>query len=95
MISRKVVIGLCGLMLLTAVTVVGANDDFVEDVYFWASEPVKDADGKIVPHYNPKAKEILYLPIVQLPDSTQAVRKEQPMQPELRSQAELQETPAE
>ena len=94
MISRKVIIGLCGLMLLTAVTVVGANDDFVEDVYFWASEPVKDAEGKIVPHYNPKAKEIVYIPTVQQPDTAQVGRYEPP-QPALRQQAELQETPAE
>ena len=83
------------MLLMTAMTVVGANDDFVEDVYFWASEPVKDADGKIVPHYNPKAKEILFMPTMQLPDTTKAQRVEQPRQAELRQEAELKETPAE
>lgn len=93
MMSRPVIIALSAVLLTAAVTAIRANDDFVEDVYFWASEPVKDADGKIVPNFNPKAKEIVYVQTVQLPDTTTAVRQEQPQQQELREQPDLQEQP--
>lgn len=92
MMSRRVIIAISAVLLVSAATVLRANDDYVEDVYFWASEPVKDADGKIVPHFNPKAKEIVFLPAVQLPDTLQT-RHEQPQQQELPEQPNLQEQP--
>ena len=95
MMSRQVIIALSVVLLTAAANVMCANDDFVEDVYFWASEPVKDADGKIVPNFNPKAKEIVFLPTVQLPDTAQSAPYEQPQQQELREQINLQEQPTE
>jgi hypothetical protein len=90
---RKVVFAIVAVLLSVAGMVVCADDNFVEDVYFWAGEPVKDADGKIIPNFNPKAKEIVFVQTVQVPDTVKAVdTMTQPQ--ELREQRDLEEQPA-
>lgn len=53
------------LIFLLLVPVAGTGvylrgDDYVEDVYFW-QDAVVDENGEVVPHFNPKAKEIIFI----------------------------------
>lgn len=90
---RKVIFVTGAVLLSVAGMVVCADDNYVEDVYFWAGEPVKDADGKIIPNFNPKAKEIVFLQTVQVPDTVKAIDTMLQTQ-ELREQRILEEQPA-
>lgn len=36
-------------------------DDYVEDVYFWQDAVPTDESGAVVPAYNRKAKEIIFI----------------------------------
>ena len=90
--SRKLIV-VCAALLISAVTAICADDTYVEDVYFWASEPVKDADGKIVPHFNPKAKEIVFIEPVQQPDTLQVKVNPEQVEQGVDEQQRLQEMP--
>lgn len=50
-----------GLLVLTSVGVTVA-DDYVEDVYYWPDAATPDAQqGALVPSYNPRAREIIFI----------------------------------
>ena len=54
-------------------------DDYVEDVYFWPQTPTRDAQAELVPHYNPRAREIIFIEdstSAQHPDTVRAIIRE-------------------
>lgn len=62
-----------GLIILLIITfhlslVALQADDYVEDVYFWPQSPTQNAQAELVPHYNPRAREIIFIE-----DSTSAL----------------------
>lgn len=51
-------------------------DDYVEDVYFWPEDAPRDAGSNIVPNFNPRAKEIVFIEdsaSAQHPDTVRAI----------------------
>ncbi len=36
-------------------------DDYVEDVYFWSDAPAQDESGAIVPNYNRRVRELIFV----------------------------------
>ena len=55
----RLCIGLvCAMGLVVSLTAVHA-DDYVEDVYYWADN--SRTDEAVVPTYNPRAKEIVFI----------------------------------
>lgn len=58
-----------------------ANDGYVEDVYYWADLSTASSDGGIVPTYNPRAREIIFIDDTaseQHPDTVRAIIREAP-----------------
>ena len=54
-------------------------DNYVEDVYFWPQTPTRDAQAELVPHYNPRAREIIFIEdstSAQHPDTVRAIIRE-------------------
>ena len=57
-------------------------DDYVEDVYYWADASTVATNGNLVPSYNSRAKEIIFIEdslSAQHPDTVRAIiREKQP-----------------
>ncbi|MBQ7532059.1 MAG: hypothetical protein IJT12_10210 [Paludibacteraceae bacterium] len=71
------IIGMCMLALMS----IGVTqaDDYVEDVYYWADAKSHSQSGTIVPNYNSRAREIIFIEdstTVQHPDTVKAVVRE-------------------
>ena len=71
-----------GLIILLVITfhlslVALQADNYVEDVYFWPETSSRDdANAELVPHYNPRAKEIIFIEdstSAQHPDTVRAI----------------------
>ena len=69
----------CVLMLIGVSRTVA--DDYVEEVYYWPDATVQSADGSLVPAYNPRAREIIFIEdsmSAQHPDTVRAIIRELP-----------------
>lgn len=69
-----------GILCVSALAWISAGvsmaDDYVEDVYFWQDTRAMESNGTIVPSYNKRAKEIVFIEDttgVQHPDTVRAV----------------------
>ncbi|MBR0310025.1 MAG: hypothetical protein IJQ97_03975 [Paludibacteraceae bacterium] len=54
-------------------------DDYVEDVYFWQDDGVRDEQGTLVPQYNTRVREIQFIEDTTLttsPDTVRLIRHE-------------------
>lgn len=68
----------CLLTFLLGVSVTQA-DDYVEDVYYWADIKTQTQNGTVRPHYNTRAKEIIFVEdslAEQKPDTVRAILRE-------------------
>lgn len=75
--TRRIV----SFLLLTLIISAGVMlaDDYLEDVYFWSAIPVSAEDGKIVPNFSSKAREIIFIEdttSLQHPDTVRAIIRE-------------------
>lgn len=64
----------CVLMLIGVSRTVA--DNYVEDVYYWPDASVQSANGSLVPAYNPRAREIIFIEdslSAQHPDTVRAI----------------------
>lgn len=53
-------------------------DGFVEDVYYWQDNQIMNTEGTVMPNYNKRVKEIIFLEdsvSAQHPDTVRAVIK--------------------
>ena len=65
----------CVLALIAQVSMSRA-DDYVEDVYYWEDAQTQKANGTLVPTYNPRAKEIIFIEdssTINHPDTVKAI----------------------
>lgn len=53
-----IALAVCGLHLSALMT---RADDYVEDVYFWSDAPAQDENGAIVPNYNRRVRELIFV----------------------------------
>lgn len=71
-------IGSVCLLASAAASMIQA-DDYVEDVYYWQDIRSAQLGGEIVPHYNKRVKEIVFIEdstTLQHPDTVRAVIRE-------------------
>ena len=72
------IVGVCVLALLLGAGT-GIADDYVEDVYYWDDASSRVSDGGLVPNYNTRAKEIIFIEDstqTQHPDTVRAILRE-------------------
>ena len=73
---RRVLGIICMCMLAWISTGMSMADDYVEDVYYWQDTRTAEANGTLMPSYNKRAKEIVFIEDttgVQHPDTVRAV----------------------
>ena len=66
--------GVCLLALISAGLT--RADDYIEDVYYWQDSKSVSAGGNVVPTYNKRAKEIIFIEdstTMQHPDTVRAI----------------------
>ena len=80
--KRRAVIGLMVAVSALAVGLKAYSDDYVEDVYYWSDSRTQQTEGTVVPTYNPRAREIIFIEdslSLQHPDTVRAILREAPL----------------